>query len=180
MMVPVGRLVLLRSVPRNEIVQALATLTIPALIGPIVGPPLGGFITTYFHWRWIFWINVPVGLLGIALATIYMPDIREEGVAPLDGLGFVLSGLGLSSLVFGATVVGRDILPFYGPPCRRIGQASQGCFFIAGLHVLTDLTQSHYALVDRDYRVYPGDSDLGRRKSNRRRTGIADDARHFY
>ena len=68
MMVPVGRLVLLRSVPRSEVVQALATLTIPALVGPIIGPPLGGFITTYFHWRWIFFINIPIGILGIVLA----------------------------------------------------------------------------------------------------------------
>ena len=62
MMVPVGRLVLLRSVAKSEMVDALAYLTVPALIGPVVGPPLGGFITTYFHWRWIFWINVPIGL----------------------------------------------------------------------------------------------------------------------
>ena len=70
MMVPVGRLVLLRSVPRSEVVQALATLTIPALVGPIIGPPLGGFITTYFHWRWIFFINIPIGILGIVMAML--------------------------------------------------------------------------------------------------------------
>ena len=69
MMVPVGRLVLLRSVPREELVTALAYLTVPALLGPILGPPLGGFITTYFEWRWIFWINVPIGVLGLVLAT---------------------------------------------------------------------------------------------------------------
>jgi EmrB/QacA subfamily drug resistance transporter len=116
MMVPVGRLIILRTVSKSEMVAALATLTIPALMGPVLGPPIGGFITTYFHWRWIFFINVPFGLLGLALATIYMPDIREEGVAPLDGLGFVLSGLGLSALVFGATVFGRSVLPAYGAP----------------------------------------------------------------
>lgn len=116
MMVPVGRLIILRTVTKSEMVAALATLTIPALIGPLVGPPLGGFITTYFHWRWIFWINVPVGLLGLALTTIYMPDIREEGVPPLDVVGFILSGIGLSALVFGATVFGRDVLPAYGAP----------------------------------------------------------------
>ena len=116
MMVPVGRLIVLRTVPKSEMVNAMALLTIPALMGPIFGPPLGGFITTYFHWRWIFWINVPVGLVGLALATIHMPDIREEGV-PLDALGFLLSGLGLSALVFGATVLGRaDVLPIYGGP----------------------------------------------------------------
>ncbi len=116
MMVPVGRLIILRTVAKSEMVRALATLTIPALLGPLLGPPLGGFITTYFHWRWIFWINVPVGLLGLALATIYMPDIREEGVPPLDVPGFFLSAFGLSALVFGATVFGRDILPAYGAP----------------------------------------------------------------
>lgn len=116
MMVPVGRLIVLRTVAKSEMVSALATLTIPALLGPLMGPPLGGFITTYFHWRWIFWINVPVGLLGLALATIYMPDIREEEVSPLDARGFLLSGLGLSTLVFGATVLGRHVLPDYGPP----------------------------------------------------------------
>jgi EmrB/QacA subfamily drug resistance transporter len=116
MMVPVGRLIILRTVAKSEIVSALAVLTIPALLGPLLGPPLGGFITTYFHWRWIFWINVPVGLLGLALATIYMPDIREEGVPPLDVPGFFLSALGLSALVFGATVFGRDVLPAYGAP----------------------------------------------------------------
>ena len=95
MMVPVGRLVLLRSVPQSEVVQALATLTIPALVGPVVGPPLGGFITTYFDWRWIFFINIPIGILGIVLATLFIPNIREEDVPPLDFVGFLLSGLGL-------------------------------------------------------------------------------------
>ncbi len=111
MMVPVGRLVLLRSVPREELVTALAYLTIPALIGPIVGPPLGGFITTYFAWRWIFWINVPVGILGVTLATLFIADIRETDVWPLDVAGFLLSGLGLSTLSFGLTVAGRAFVP---------------------------------------------------------------------
>jgi EmrB/QacA subfamily drug resistance transporter len=116
LMVPVGRLIILRTVSKREMVSALATLTIPALMGPLLGPPLGGFITTYFHWRWIFWINVPFGLLGLLLATIYMPDIREERVPPLDGRGLVLAGLGLSALVFGATVLGRDVVPYHGAP----------------------------------------------------------------
>src|SRR4029079_11638122 len=106
MMVPVGRLIILRTVSKAEMVAALATLTIPALLGPVLGPPIGGFITTYFHWRWIFWINVPVGVLGLVMATMYMPNIREEGVPPLDAVVFVLSGIGLSALVFGATVLG--------------------------------------------------------------------------
>ncbi len=111
MMVPVGRLLLLRSVPREELVTALAYLTIPALIGPILGPPLGGFITTYFAWRWIFWINVPIGILGLTLATIFIADAREQEVWPLDVTGFILSGLGLSLATFGLTVAGRGFVP---------------------------------------------------------------------
>src|SRR6516165_10066563 len=72
MMVPVGRLVILRSVAKSEMISALAWLTIPALIGPVIGPPLGGFITTYLNWHWIFLINIPIGLLGIFLAMKYI------------------------------------------------------------------------------------------------------------
>src|SRR3954447_20198622 len=116
MMVPVGRLILLRTTPKSELVRALALLTMPALLGPILGPPVGGFITTYLHWRWIFWINIPAGLFGLALATIYMPDVQEQRPPALDGLGFALSGGGLSALVFGSTVIGRDVLPSFGAP----------------------------------------------------------------
>lgn len=111
MMVPVGRLVLLRTVPKSEIVRAMAWLTIPALLGPVMGPPLGGFITTYFHWRWIFWINVPIGVLGFALASRYIENVREDDVWPLDVVGFLLSGFGLSSLIFGLTIIGRGFAP---------------------------------------------------------------------
>jgi EmrB/QacA subfamily drug resistance transporter len=110
MMTPVGRLILFRSVEKSEIVRAMAYLTIPALVGPILGPPLGGFISTFFHWRWNFWINLPFGALGFVLATLYIPDIREEEVTPFDAKGFVLSGLGLSSLIFGLTVLGRGFI----------------------------------------------------------------------
>jgi EmrB/QacA subfamily drug resistance transporter len=110
MMTPVGRLTLFRSVERSEIVRAMAYLTMPALIGPILGPPLGGFISTYLHWRWNFWINVPVGVVGVILSALYIPDIRDEQVAGFDLKGFLLSGLGLSSLIFGLTVAGRGFI----------------------------------------------------------------------
>jgi EmrB/QacA subfamily drug resistance transporter len=116
MMTPVGRLILLRSVPRSELVQALAYLTIPALIAPLIGPLVGGFITTYFHWRWIFWINIPVGVLGLVLASRYMPDVRADRVPPLDWLGFCLSGLGLSAIIFGFTITGGVVLPRLAAP----------------------------------------------------------------
>ena len=111
MMVPVGRLVVLRSIPKRDLVNAMAWLTTPALIGPVVGPLVGGFITTYFHWRWIFWINVPIGLLGIGLATAFIPDMRDENRQPLDLIGLLLTGFGMATLVFGVTIIGRDFLP---------------------------------------------------------------------
>jgi EmrB/QacA subfamily drug resistance transporter len=111
MMVPVGRLVILRSVPKAELIQALAYLTIPAMIGPVVGPPLGGFITTYFDWRWIFFINIPIGLLGIVLATIFIGNVREPDPPPLDAFGFLLLGSGLAALMLGFATGGRHLLP---------------------------------------------------------------------
>jgi EmrB/QacA subfamily drug resistance transporter len=109
MMVPVGRLVILRSVPKAELISALAWLTVPALMGPVIGPPLGGFISTVFDWRWIFWINIPIGLLGIYLATRFVENFREEEVPPLDIKGFFLSGIGLGGLAFGFTVIGQPL-----------------------------------------------------------------------
>jgi MFS family permease len=84
---------------------------VPALIGPVVGPPLGGFITTYFHWRWIFWINVPIGIVGVLLALKFIGNIRELKVPRFDFVGFLLSGVGLLALVFGLTVIGVPFVP---------------------------------------------------------------------
>lgn len=111
MMVPVGRLVMLRTVPRNQLVDAMAWLTTPALIGPVLGPPLGGLIVTYTSWRWIFFVNVPIGLLGLALASIFIPNTREVTQEPLDLRGFIFMALSLSGLVFGFETVGRGLLP---------------------------------------------------------------------
>ena len=110
MMVPVGRLVIVRSIPKSELFSALATLTIPALIGPMVGPPLGGLIVTITDWRWIFFVNIPIGLLGIALATLYFEDERQPP-RPLDVQGFLLTGIGLSGLILGFAMIGRHIAP---------------------------------------------------------------------
>ena len=110
MMVPVGRIILLRSIPKSELVSALAWLTIPALIGPLLGPPVGGFITTYFSWHWIFWMNLPFGIIGIIMATLFMSETREENVPPLDVKGFLLSGSGLAAFVFGITIAGRNLV----------------------------------------------------------------------
>ena len=111
MMVPVGRLVLLRTVEKRDLVDALAYLTVPALLGPVAGPPLGGFITTYFHWRWIFWVNVPIGALGVALSLKYIANLREEAVPRFDFRGFILSGAGLLGLISGLSLIGRGMAP---------------------------------------------------------------------
>ena len=111
MMVPVGRLVILRSVPKAQLVTALAYLTMPALVGPVIGPPLGGLITTALDWRWIFFINIPIGCAGIVLASLYFEDLREPERPPLDVAGFCLLGAGLACLMLGLASTGRHLLP---------------------------------------------------------------------
>jgi len=111
MMTPVGRLVLVRATPRSELVSAMAWLTIPAMVGPLVGPPVGGFITTFLTWHWIFLINVPIGVIGIWFATRFLPDNDERIVKRLDWPGFFLSGIAMSGVVFGLSVVSLPALP---------------------------------------------------------------------
>jgi EmrB/QacA subfamily drug resistance transporter len=112
MMTPVGRMVLVRSIPKRELVGAMAWVTVPALVGPVVGPPVGGFITTFASWHWIFIINVPIGLLGILLATRFIEDLRAEKHEPFDVRGMVLAGLGIAGLAFGLSVLGLNFLPW--------------------------------------------------------------------
>lgn len=110
LMVPVGRIILLRSVKKSELLDAIAWLTIPALVGPVIGPPIGGYITTVYDWRWIFWMNLPFGIIALVLAHALMPNLKVEDAPPLDIKGFLLSGLGLTFSVFGLTVAGRGLL----------------------------------------------------------------------
>ncbi|MEJ8676863.1 DHA2 family efflux MFS transporter permease subunit [Chromobacterium amazonense] len=110
MMVPVGRLVILRTIDKADLVRALSYLTVPALLGPVIGPPLGGFISTYFHWRWIFLINIPIGLLGLALAGRFIANLKEDDVPKLDLAGFVFTGAGLSMLMLGLASEGKHML----------------------------------------------------------------------
>ncbi|MFK8251947.1 MFS transporter [Ancylobacter terrae] len=129
MMVPVGRLVILRTVAKGELVSALAWLTVPALLGPVVGPPVGGFITTYFDWRYIFFINIPIGLLGIVLATRFIEDIREREVGPFDYRGMLLSSVGLVGLVFGFTLLGQELVPqSFAPASIAIGAVAMAFY----------------------------------------------------
>lgn len=112
MMTPVGRMALVRTISKRELVGAMAWVTTPALIGPVLGPPVAGFITTYATWHWIFIINVPIGLLGVALATRYIPDVRTEEHERFDAVGMVLAGLGIGGMAFGLSVLGLNFLPW--------------------------------------------------------------------
>ncbi|MCZ7839320.1 MFS transporter [Leclercia adecarboxylata] len=108
LMVPVGRLAVLRTTPKHLLITAIATLTWPALVAPIIGPPLGGFITSYANWRWIFFINVPLGLIAIVLALRIIPDIYEEIRRPFDTPGFIATSVAMVSLVYAMEMMGAQ------------------------------------------------------------------------
>ncbi|EPK1960260.1 MFS transporter [Klebsiella pneumoniae] len=99
LMVPVGRLAVLRTTPKHQLIKAIATLTWPALVAPIIGPPLGGFRTRYASWHWIFFINVPLGLAAIILSLRIIPDIRETERRSFDLSGFITTSVAMVSLV---------------------------------------------------------------------------------
>ena len=108
LMLPVGRLVLMRSVEKRDLIQATSWVLIPAIVGPILGPPLGGFIVTYLNWRWIFYINVPIGILGVILVSLYIADLRGEVPEKTDYKGILLSSLSLGLVLFGFELISHD------------------------------------------------------------------------
>ena len=111
MMTPVGRLILLRSFPRRDLVTAMTYMTLPAILGPVAGPLLGGLLTTYASWRWIFFVNVPFGLAGMALALRFVEDTPHGGQTPFDVPGFLLVGTGVALIQSGVEAVGRPVVP---------------------------------------------------------------------
>jgi EmrB/QacA subfamily drug resistance transporter len=130
MMVPVGRLVLLRSVSKSQMVAAMSWLTMPALIGPILGPPVGGFIVTYFSWRWVFDINIPIGIIGAIAVTLFIPDVKEaDGGGRLDLSGLFLTGIAMAALMAGFETIGRGIIPLpYTLALLAVGLAAAGIY----------------------------------------------------
>lgn len=130
MMTPVGRMVLVRTIDRRELIGAMAWVSTPALIGPVLGPPIGGFITTYATWHWIFLINIPMGVLGIALALRYIPDVKADERERFDLIGMALAGLGIAGVAFGLSVLGLNFLPLWIVVVLVAGGA---CFIVAYL-----------------------------------------------
>jgi EmrB/QacA subfamily drug resistance transporter len=121
---PVGRLVLLRTTPKHDLVRAMSVLTMPAMLGPVVGPVIGGLIVTYGSWRWIFFINLPVAALGVFLVHRYIEDVREDKVVPLDWTGLLLTGAGMAAVVYGFENLGRNELPALGVAALMAGGAA--------------------------------------------------------
>ncbi|MBB5192975.1 EmrB/QacA subfamily drug resistance transporter [Silvimonas terrae] len=145
MMVPVGRIIIFRAVPRSDLVKAIGYLTMPALFGPVIGPPLGGFITTYFHWRWIFLVNIPVSLLGLYLAGRFISNTREDQQDPLDIAGFITSALGSSLTMLGLALLGSHLVPLsWAIAMTLIGVVILVWYFRGAAHVSRPLLDPRF------------------------------------
>ncbi len=110
MMVPVGRLTLVRTFAKSELIQAMSFVAIPALVGPMLGPIAGGLIVGYLHWRFIFFVNIPIGLVGLLMVYLHLPDYREENTKPLDIVGLILFGSGIALLSYVLEIFGEHTL----------------------------------------------------------------------
>jgi EmrB/QacA subfamily drug resistance transporter len=140
MMVPVGRIIIFRVVERSEFIRAMNYLSVPAMLGPAAGPLLGGFITTYLHWRLIFFINIPIGIFGIYLANKYIKNTREPHPGPLDWPGFVLSAGGASLFLLGLSLVGGELASGTTALTMTVGGAAMlGVYVLYARRVLRPL-----------------------------------------
>src|SRR5579871_6186380 len=143
MMVPVGRLIVLRNTEKQHFVRMIAYLTWPALAAPVVGPPLGGFITTYSSWQWIFLLNVPLGIAGLALALILIPNSKGEANGAFDWTGFALTGFASLSLMYSLETIGRSTVNWFVTAPLLAGGAAAGVSAVrhalGAAHPLLDL-----------------------------------------
>jgi len=110
MMVPVGRLTLVRTFAKSELIRAISFVAIPALVGPMLGPIAGGLIVGYLHWRFIFFVNIPIGLVGLLMVYLHLPNYREEKTPPLDVVGLILFGSGIALLSYVLEIFGEHTL----------------------------------------------------------------------
>lgn len=151
-MVPVGRLVILRVARKDQIVSAMAWLLVPMLIGPMLGPPIGGLIVTHLNWRWIFYVNVPIGLLGVALISLFIDTEKSDERRPLDWKGFFILGIALGALLFGFEGASRAGAALSSPALVGIGLIA-GALYIGHArrvaHPVLDLT----LLKDQSFRL---------------------------
>ncbi|CAB3795660.1 MFS transporter [Paraburkholderia fynbosensis] len=131
MMVPVGRLILLRSIPPGQLIVAMLWFTVPGTIGRVVGPLLGGFIVTLASWRWIFLLNIPFGVLGILLSLKFVPDAQSGKAGRFDFTGFMLMAVGLSGLICGLETIGRNFVSLSATILvTSIGIVASICYWI--------------------------------------------------
>jgi EmrB/QacA subfamily drug resistance transporter len=136
MMVPVGRMIVVRNTDKSRLMHAISTITWPAIVAPVVGPTLGGFITTYASWHWIFFLNVPFGIMALAAIAKYVPNQRDAERRPLDLGGFLLSGTALISLLYGTELASH----------REAGIGQAAGFLLAGI-LLGVLAVRHFRTV---------------------------------
>ncbi|RUU58364.1 DHA2 family efflux MFS transporter permease subunit [Mesorhizobium sp. M2C.T.Ca.TU.002.02.1.1] len=142
LMTPVGRILVLRNAEKSELLNATALITWPALFAPVVGPVLGGFITTYLSWHWNFFINAPLGLAGLALVARFVPGDRDSEAKPFDWPGFFLTSLGLAVMLYGLERLAHPqdgLLPTVG---------SIGIGIVIGWFAVRHLLQARHPLLD--------------------------------
>ncbi|MEX3934713.1 MFS transporter [Paraburkholderia phymatum] len=142
MMVPVGRLAVLRATPKDDLMRAISIITWPGLVAPVIGPPLGGFITTYSSWRWIFYLNLPLGIVGIVLAWRFIGARRDTQKRPFDSAGFVLCGTSGTAVMYAMELLGRSD----GPWREALTFLAGG--LAAGAAALLHLRRSPHPVVD--------------------------------
>lgn len=142
MMVPVGRMIVLRTTSKAGMMKAIATITWPALVAPVIGPSVGGFIATYFSWRWIFYINVPIGLLGLALVLRFVPNLHADDARPFDRGGFLLSGLALVALMTGLGLLA------HGGSGYGVAAAALAAAALVGAFAVRHMRRAAHPLID--------------------------------
>lgn len=150
MMSPLARLMLYRITPRDGLVRAMAWLTVPAVVAPMVGPPVGGLLATFFSWHWIFLINLPVGIAGLLAITSVIPDIEPAPGRPLDFVGFLLLALTFSGCVFGFSLFSMPALP------RWLAVATAAVGLAAGSLYIAHARRSARPLIDLRLISEPG------------------------